>query len=413
MFNDGIKKIYWKMKMPKLPVFMALLFLPLMLMSQKPDSLSLDMNTAVELALKNHPELKNARLEINAAEKLQKTAFELQALEIQYQHGQINSKLIDYQWSVSQNIKSPLYFKAQKALLAQNTNLSEKKLNILKADIIAEVRHAWNKWLFLKDKKAQYLALDSLFNEIAFKAELRYKKGDADKLSFLLAQNYAEENFHKILQIDADINYLKNQIKYLLFEDNEISPREKNLFLLDYSLSHITEMSDNANIAYQKTMIEKDYAAVKVGKASVLPDLSLGYFRQSIDKENGFDGWQAGLSLPLWIWSDKARIQASKIQALKAENTLIQLKQTEMLSFKKLINEYENALQKYQWYNDTALKRAEIIAENAEIGFSKGQISYFEFAKILEEAYMINVNALEACYDLNEIVIDLKKMSNR
>ena len=52
------------------------------------------------------------------------------------------------------------------------------------------------------------------------------------------------------------------------------------------------------------TVSENEY---KLEKAKFLPDLSAGYFNQQIEGVKNFTGFQVGIKIPLFFWSQKGK----------------------------------------------------------------------------------------------------------
>ena len=81
--------------------------------SQTPISLEI----AIDKAFKNNLNIKSGTLRIDYQNKMQKSAVIIDPLNISAEIGQMNSFYVDNKFSVSQTIRLPKFYNAQKTLL--------------------------------------------------------------------------------------------------------------------------------------------------------------------------------------------------------------------------------------------------------------------------------------------------------
>jgi len=139
----------------------------------------------------------------------------------------------------------------------------------------------------------------------------------------------------------------------------------------------------------------------------VLPDISIGYFNQSIDRVNGFQGLQFGINIPLWFWSSSGKIQAAKLDRIVSEQEL-QYQQNKvnqkLVNFYKQINTYDIVLDEY---GDVTMNNSKQIQDMALSSFKQGEINYLEFIQLLSETMNFNMEYLNAMHDYNLIILKL------
>ena len=85
------------------------------------------LEQAIDLAKKNNSILKIADKEIEKQNALKKTAFQADALQIQYQGGQFNSDAYDHNVSVQQYFPIGKITKANRKLQEELAKLAEKR----------------------------------------------------------------------------------------------------------------------------------------------------------------------------------------------------------------------------------------------------------------------------------------------
>ncbi|MBP7400474.1 MAG: TolC family protein, partial [Chitinophagales bacterium] len=170
---------------------------------------------------------------------------------------------------------------------------------------------------------------------------------------------------------------------------------------------------------------EKNVAMVntQLQKSKLLPDLQLAYNNMSqqgmgaddlfYPKSERFSSVQFGIGIPLFFGAQKANIDAAKSLELISENNFRLGQQT-------LISEYESAFKKYEiqlatvkYFEETALRNADIISETATKQFENGDINYLEWTMLINNAISIQSNYIDSVNDLNQAIIHLNFLTSK
>jgi cobalt-zinc-cadmium resistance protein CzcA len=185
-------------------------------------------------------------------------------------------------------------------------------------------------------------------------------------------------------------------------------------------------IKQNANVQLALQEVKVAEANNSVEKSSLWPDLSAGYFIQSLtgnqevngqtqyyDNSLRFQGFSVGLSLPIFAGSTVSRIKASRtnieMQQKNADYLQQQLKSQYQQQIEQL-NTYQSLL---DYYKATALPNADIITKNATKAYLNGDIAYVEYVQGLETALNIRLNHINAINKFNETVINLQFLLNQ
>jgi cobalt-zinc-cadmium resistance protein CzcA len=198
----------------------------------------------------------------------------------------------------------------------------------------------------------------------------------------------------------------ENELKILLNTNENIEPAESKMIRLQADfIQDSLNMANNSYLAYIRQYTEVQASIVKNENSKYLPDFSIGYFNQSIDQVNGFEGLQIGMSVPIWAWSQSAKVKAARIEMDKAQNHLnAEIMRTEM----ELGNQFRQ-LEKYtnilSYYETKALKQAEIILDHSLKSFRSGNINYIAYATASSEAFDIKIEYLNAINNYNQTII--------
>ena len=164
---------------------------------------------------------------------------------------------------------------------------------------------------------------------------------------------------------------------------------------------------------------------IEVNKTKSLPQLSLGYFNQSIiglqningveknfTASNRFSAAQIGISIPIFNGANKAKIAAAKTNysatQVEYEDSLTQQK--------SIIEQLQLRFQKNKaaldYFEKSALKQAGILSENAQMQFQNGAINYIEWIMLMNQSIAIQSEYINAIHEWNHTIIELNSFRN-
>jgi cobalt-zinc-cadmium resistance protein CzcA len=164
-------------------------------------------------------------------------------------------------------------------------------------------------------------------------------------------------------------------------------------------------------------------ANTQLERSKMLPDISLGYFNASIQgtgadnllysESRRFNSGHIGIGIPIFSGSQKARINASRVKELIADNEY----QNEL---KTIGNDYESAQSQYEQYLEAAnyfeinsLPEAKTISQTADKQFINGDINYLDWVMLNNQAIVIRSNYLDILKALNESIINLNYLGSK
>jgi cobalt-zinc-cadmium resistance protein CzcA len=161
-------------------------------------------------------------------------------------------------------------------------------------------------------------------------------------------------------------------------------------------------------------------------RSRMLPDLSVGYFNQTIQgiqEVNGtprvfgpgdrFTGIQAGISIPIWIvpYSSKAKAASisEKATALQAEYYSRSLTG----DFNSLVDEYQKYSGSVDYYENQAVPEADLIIYQSTLSYKSGALDYLEYVLSLNKALEIKQNHLDALNSFNQTLINIEYLTGK
>ncbi|MDX1903204.1 MAG: CusA/CzcA family heavy metal efflux RND transporter [Thermonemataceae bacterium] len=388
----------------------------------------ISVDEAVKIALQNNGNIKAKGLELKSTQSLKKTASELPKLGLNAQLGQYNSINFDQAFQISQTIPFPTLFGAKNQLIKAEIKKSELQSEISAIELKNQVRTYFYQIQYLQNNQKQLLHLDSMYNDFIKVAELRYKTGDTKKVEISTAQ--AKQGEINLLLKQNGV-YLNNAYQNLQALMNTKEPFEVANDT-DFKPLQVSTLLDSTAIAnhptikalYQDIIIAEQ--TKKVEKAQGLPDFTIGYTNQSLigfqtingqeqyfNSGNRFSYVSVGVSIPLTFGATKARIKSLDYQKQAIEANTKQQQILLETQFQNAIQQYQQDLQEFNYYQQQALPNANDIVSSAQLGYRTGDISYVEYLYALQTATDIQLNYLKSIQQVNQSVINIYSIINQ
>jgi cobalt-zinc-cadmium resistance protein CzcA len=146
---------------------------------------------------------------------------------------------------------------------------------------------------------------------------------------------------------------------------------------------------------------------VKKEKSMYLPDLSVGYFNQSIDHVRGLQGVSIGVSVPLLNRNHHSAIRKAEIQTEIQSN-----------SYGKLENELTNRVeslrsilaQKGKLLEENDAKwsaKIEMLTQASEVELNEGEIDYTKYVQARGAILNLGIQRLQLIDDYNQTLLEL------
>ncbi|KAA3614136.1 MAG: TolC family protein [Calditrichaeota bacterium] len=314
----------------KMTVFLIIV-LSLPLLAQKETQL-LKLNDVLEIANKNNPALKNAKLDLKKSKEMQWSGLGLDNPKLMFMQEGIESSsyngFAERQIGIQQNIDFPLKSYFRTASLIRAKKASKALVDYQQNKLRANVKIAYTKVLYAKRlQKLQQKELE-IADRLHRISDSRFKSGDASELEFMRTEirlseskNALEEaaniyhatryNLFETIGLDAEEQrYSLEFYDTLLFKDPNFD--EEDLF--------VNSMKQPILIAVEHQIQSAKNKKYEVG-SSFFPDISLNLYKQDFGNGYDFVGFEAGFSIPLWFFSNQAvDLSSAKVRYAKAVN---------------------------------------------------------------------------------------------
>lgn len=393
-----------------LKTILLLIFISIGLANANAQNTSINLEEAIQRARSNNLELRNATLDVESRQALQKTGWALGETEVSYMHGQINSELIDYNWYIKQDLGAPFLQSSTSNFLKTMVERSKATELLVSRKVELETSLAFNELLW-RQQRHSLIERDFMQYEQAVRvADLKYQSGESNLLSKVMMEAKFEDLRLLLQQAKSELVAAQYNLSKAVQSEMSYRADPDSLFMIEIeidpdSLLSYYERSAFAN--YLSAGLKVSEQNVKVYQSTLTPRVGVGYFNQSIDHFRGLDGWEVSLHIPLWFRPNSGMIQSAKIDYEVNQNAY-QRQQFQMISDLQVLNDQRNMLiDKINTYQRTALRNAEIIVENAELLYKNGEIEYLEFIRSIGQAISMRLNYLDNIYEYNQVTLKM------
>ena len=386
--------------------------------SQTPISLE----TAIDKAFKNNLNIKSGTLRIDYQNKMQKSAVIIDPLNISAEIGQMNSFYVDNKFSVSQTIRLPKFYNAQKTVLMEEYKNSLLHLDLQKWQLKKEISLVYNELNYFNEKKKLLKKADSIFTQYFNRADLRLKKGESNLLEKATAENLRSQAEMQLKSLEKDREISIQKLSFLINDGTFYQNENAKYGILN--LENLNAEYAGNPLVLKQLEQEKNIQNAKLlaEKAKLSPSLNLGVNSMTM-KGNGadekyyngthrFQSGFVGVGIPVFNSAQKSVIEAQKVNQLIAENNY-------QLGLINLKNQYLQNLRQFQKLNDeisyyqkTGLQNSESILKTANNQYFNGEINYLEWTLLVTQAFEIQNKYIDRLKETNDKIIEINSLKN-
>lgn len=381
------------------------------------------LHDAVDLALRNNLTVKNEKLKSQYQEKLIKSSLNVPQASFSAEAGQINSAYTDTRFGISQSISFPTVYTHQKKLLSEEWKSAVLTIALREIELKRAVTQLFYTLILFREKEKLLIKADSIYVEFLSKTNLRLAKGESNILENTTAELQRGNIQLQLSALQQEIELVKLQFQLLLNTEINYEPLTINSkidfpFALD---SSFVSQHPLLKVFQQQKLIAM--ANTTLEKSRLLPNLSIGVNSMSIrgtgadnlvySASTRFNSAQIGVGIPLFKRAQKARIEASKVSEIIADNNFQQ-------QFRQLRKDYQIAFLQYQtnlyavnYFENSSLKNANLIVATANTQFINGNINYLDWVVLINQSIAIQSNYLDAIKMLNESIISINYLTSK
>ncbi|ESU19077.1 MULTISPECIES: CusA/CzcA family heavy metal efflux RND transporter [Flavobacterium] len=404
LFENGMKIRKFKKRQP----FVTLWFLLISCVALSQNKQTVTLDQAITLAKKSNIDLKIADKEIEKQTTLKKAAFQVDPLQVQYQGGQFNSVDYDHNVSVQQYFPIGKITKANRQLQEELAKLAEKRKALSEYEIEKAVTLAYYQYLYGVSIQKLNNELSDIYIKFLKNAELRFQTGESGNIEVISAKAKVKEIETQKLQLEYDLAVYQKQLQYFIQTDENIVPDAATPLKYEKNVSIAEDKVQGLVNDYYTQQISVYQKEANIFKAMRTPKLGLGYFGQTIDTKSYFQGFTAGLQIPLFGGVNSARAKASEISVVQAQLELDKSKLALKLQKEELKSEFDKQNKAMLYYQNEGLQYADQIITTAQKSYANGDMSYWSYISFLNQAIDIKKQNAEAVNAYNQSAIQLQ-----
>lgn len=299
------------------------------------------LEECLNLARERNVNVQVANLAIEQAKLDRKALVPVPRTDVSLMMGQYNSaNKTDNNITIQQSIPFPTVFVRQKELAEVHLEQQSASLSTTQWQVSQQVRSLYEELAYLNARKQLFLQSDSLYTQLEKTVSGRQQAGDASRMEAQITSVNKLRNVHQLGQIATEILRVQVALQSLLHTSELIVPAEsgykQRTYLAAGDSLQWQQLPPVRERLLERQMNEAETALLR---AQRLPDLSLGYFNQTLigtqtingqevvfTGQDRFQGFMVGTAVPIFDRSMKARMKQSQLQeqqsAIQAQYTI-------------------------------------------------------------------------------------------
>lgn len=383
---------------------------------------SISLETAIDKAFKNNLNLKSGVLKINYQEKMKNSAVVIDPINISAEIGQMNSFYVDNRFSVSQTIRLPKFYNAQKTLLLEEWKSSLLSLDLQKWQLKSEISLIYNELNYFNEKKKLLKKADSIFTQYFQRADLRLKKGESNLLEKATAENLRSQAEMQLKALEKDREIAIQKLSFLINDGNLYQNQNSKYGIIN--LENLNNDYSGNPLILKQLEQEKNIqnAKLQTEKAKLNPSFSIGYNNMSMygngadnkfyERSTRFHSGMIGVGLPIFNSAQKSVIEAQKVNQQIAENNyelgLINLKN----QFSQIFGQYQKLNDEVSYYQKIGINNSESILKTSNNQYFNGEINYLEWTLLVTQALEIQNKYVDRLKEVNDKIIEINALTS-
>jgi len=428
LFSGGIripgKRKTWK-AIPGLLLLLVFSLLYHTALAQIPENISLQ--DAIRIALDNNNSIKSSAWSLEAQKALKGASWDIPKTVIEGQYGQFNSIRDDNSITISQTFAFPTVYINQTKLSAANVKSAGWQLMGARLETAIQVKQVYWQLAYLCSRQRLLVYQDSLYTGFLHAAELRARTGETNRLEMITARTQSLEIKNQLQQVIADKGIYNRKLQTLLNPNQQIHPSDTVLHRLDFiPVNDSLALMANPSLGYTRQQVEVSRMARRLEQSRMMPDLSVGYFSQTIlgtqetdgclrtfDAGSRFTGFQAGIAIPIWFGPAVSKSRAARMQEQVSQSNTDYFTGLIKSNYSSLLDEYRKYSASVNYYEQQAVPEANMIIEQSTQSYKAGALDYLEYVITLNRALGIKQNYLDALNSCNQTIINIDYITGK
>lgn len=354
---------------------------------------------AIESALRRHPSIQIAEMEVRMQRALEKSAFNPEQPELAFEF----PTDVGLSFDIRQTFDFPSVYGARKKWFKAQTFEQEQRAGMSRNELVRDVRLAYLQAQVAFARKQILEVQDSLWISMDSISQRLYTGGHINKADALYSTKQAGVMHQSYL--DAQANEQNALSELALITDQPATspePLARRIFSIpDTTGNYYFESFFTA----QKSSVTKE---LDVHRAERLPDLIVGYLRVPEIDTDYRSRFNAGLTIPIWQGQYRAEVDRTKIATDKAQAEAGLWKRNADAMKQQLLRVWNQTGQSLDWYENSGLPQSAELVSAYQRLYGGGEVDYALTLRNIADAVDIHLSYLETLERHNEAVIELE-----
>lgn len=381
------------------------------------------LEAAIQASVTANPNTRTAALGVQYQQALKSAARDFGKTNISLMYGQYNSLVsYDNNFTISQSIPNPVYLKRLSELADANIYASQQQDAIYKAQVAYQVKAIYYNLLFRKEEIKLDDEIVALYSRIRKAAEVRFSTGETNGLEKYNANTRLQEAIAQQRQSVELANAHVQQLR--LFTGDTTITGIRDSLLQEKVLRFVMDtaaLRNNPELQALRSEVIVASREIKVEKSKLLPDFNVGYFNQSLVgtyEKNGvsqyygvgkrFQGFEAGISVPLFAGAQRARVRSAQLNARVREAQVDALYFSLLQRGTTLLSDLKRFRIQIDFYRNAALPQAELLITKSQRAFEAGEMDYYQLSQSVSNAVDLRKQYLDLLNQYNQAAIELE-----
>ncbi len=382
----------------------------------------LSLQTCIDMAMKQSPTIRMANKQVERAQALQGTAWDLEKTELSLSQDPTSGGSPDNALSVTQSFDFPTVYIARRQQLKAETQAERSRLEMEQKNVEAAVASAYFQLVYQEQCLRNLRRQDSIMTRYRTVVRQRMEAGETGRRELINAERLQRENQLDIVKAENEAENARLQLMQVIGTDEPITAADELLTPIEFVLpAYNYQQTPEGRFSNDK--LQAAERQVKVEKSGYAPSLSLSLRNQMVisswnpyneDRSRydggNFMGFEVGVGIPLFYGATKARVKAAKAEREQLQTQIQQEAQQRESQYNALLSRCNAARQRVEYYAENGCQWNDEMVRLATAEYEQGEIGYVEYVGILKDEIDVYQKRAEAINEYNQTVIELQRL---
>jgi len=361
---------------------------------------------------KNNPQLKQLRASSELATIRKQSTSYLGMTSGNLQYGQINTKLQDIYYEVDQEIRNPFSTASTKKISGLESEYYLIQESLMEDQLVKQLSDLYYQALYYQGLLNIYEEEYSLYEDYLSTSDRKLEVKEISASDYALIRIQSSQLNVKVQSTERLLHETDEKIREICGVSNDTALDFPEALTAGVDLPKSYNLPLSERFVYEFDAQQKIYdQQISNAKLGYLPDLSAGYFNQTIEHERGYQGLKLGLNFSILDGANKQSIKQASLE--KTINT--EIRQNKLIV---LQNRLENTRHHLDTYialladiESSQSSEEEAIDNYAETAKKNGEINTLDYIQLRQKKLEIQLIKQEIYFNINLFTNELEYLT--